>query len=763
MLKARMIVFLLFIVAVASFTTTVRADTYTIESIDDFKDAVQHATNGDTIVFKTIIDFSQLNDFQYWNDNGNGQFYNARVWQINNIALVILEGQGSQGGIINGEITFNNADGSVLNGLTLQHVRVSVIGDSDDVTISENTFNPGTLYIDTGSDNYVIQDNEFFGTSGIYIYQTSGTAEGAVQGNTLNGLPIQYMQGSSCSVDGGDYGEILAVNCDSVQISNIKVPSSSVPRASTFILLSGVSQATLSNIEIDQGNLIYKIEVDKSENVVIKDSRLTNTTIEIRASNNVSVENTVFNLVGLEQIRDTTGIWVSEETKNVWIENNDFTFDGKAISIIHSEGTTIKDNVFRNAGNDTTIYTDNSNETVIKENMFLNTDPDTQHYLGTVGYIEVRANIEGVHGLLVSDNNFTAQPYYNRGTLLRYLRGVMVSGVNDVEVKNNTFNYLVFGLALDKSNNIVIEGNGFSSNYYSIGLGAENGVIIRKNTFNNSRYDLYINNVLHNISIYGNVFDNKKETMHTSIMFEEPVDYDIHAYMNLFMATDRILDCDNHENFVEKNETFSSPGEITYTYNGREYTGIVGNYYAGYSGTDEDGDGVGESPYIVYYWWKNSEKVTMADEHPLVSPDIVYRWIGASAPQHGGGRERQEGGGENILQSIPVEMTLERRELMNKARETAESLREKIMELTKTHPEMLENTETVRNMLEKEGISELMEEMQAENLIGEIIHLPSQGAIQLRQTLEKIYGPLLVNYPEPMGRIYLLYTLYYLQ
>jgi len=61
---------------------------------------------------------------------------------------------------------------------------------------------------------------------------------------------------------------------------------------------------------------------------------------------------------------------------------------------------------------------------------------------------------------------------------------------------------------------------------------------------------------------------------------------------------------------------WNSPEEITYTYNGNTYTSYLGNYWNDYTGSDANGDGIGETPYVI-----DSD----ADNYPLMELTENYK------------------------------------------------------------------------------------------------------------------------------------------
>lgn len=177
--------------------------------------------------------------------------------------------------------------------------------------------------------------------------------------------------------------------------------------------------------------------------------------------------------------------------------------------------------------------------------------------------IEIRSGGSWNTHTIGTDNNVNGKPVYywknvNGGTIPPGAGQVILANCTNVEVSNQNVSHASVGIQL-----------GFSSD-----------CIIINNTANSNSYGIYLNSSSNNYIHLNNFVDNIKN-----------------AYS------------------YNSTNTWNSPEEITYTYNGKTYTSYLGNYWDDYTGSDAGGDGIGDTPYSI-----DSE----ADNYPLTEPFENY-------------------------------------------------------------------------------------------------------------------------------------------
>lgn len=155
----------------------------------------------------------------------------------------------------------------------------------------------------------------------------------------------------------------------------------------------------------------------------------------------------------------------------------------------------------------------------------------------------------------------------------------------------------IAGIEIVGFDNCIVRKNDCAGCYNGVHLGgtAANNTVEENYCHENTRRGISLRDTVHDNVVYNNTCENnaddeicvKDQTANNTI------------WANTFNGTVELATAN----------TYHSPGEVTYTYNGAEYTGYVGNRYSLYNGADANGDGIGDTPMSFG---------TYADDYPMM-------------------------------------------------------------------------------------------------------------------------------------------------
>jgi parallel beta-helix repeat protein len=174
--------------------------------------------------------------------------------------------------------------------------------------------------------------------------------------------------------------------------------------------------------------------------------------------------------------------------------------------------------------------------------------------------------------------------------------GIHVSLSNDTILTDNTVSgqyWGDFGIRVSWSNGCIITDNDISGGWALLLQRSSNSTVMNNLIFAKGTYGIRLAYSYGNL-ITGNEIYNATATI-------SDVGYGL--WISYYSADNRIF----HNNFFN-NTVQAHAHNLTNAWD----NGCEGNYWNNYNGTDSDGDGIGDTPYVL--------DVNNADNHPLISP-----------------------------------------------------------------------------------------------------------------------------------------------
>jgi parallel beta-helix repeat protein len=505
--------------------------------------------------------------------------------------------------------SFNNT----IDGNTITNAFTGiVIYDSDNNYIIGNLVTDGVVGIELHDcANNVFRNNEMRNNRAnfeVRSYPTYRVVNDVDTSNTIDGAPIYYWVEEEDRTIPSNAGCVVLVNCTHITVQNLHLSKNG-----QGILLFSTTNSTLtqntimgaggrgielvrsSNIDLIENtvqNFSSGIHFQESSNNLIKKNSIIHNDRGIMTESN-SKENTI-----LENEIASNDYGISESGGNNIISKNKISTNDFGISV-HSSGNTLSDNII-SENNEMGIILDAGSNTLTGNNVTNNKN----------------------YGIYISSGNTLRN---NRMSNNRYnfdVRGTNFE--NDVDTSNLVNGKLIIYwvnqqdkivpsdagyVALVKCENITVQNLNLANNGDGVFLAFTNQSIITGNTLTNNNNGIKFWGSSSNHIVGNNIRENGN-----GVFFSGATFLDVFHYP----SPDNTI---YHNNFIDNG---NNVGDVAGSWWIQESTpavniwdnGVEGNYWSNYNGTDINGDGIGETPYIL------DEK--NQDNYPLMASINIF-------------------------------------------------------------------------------------------------------------------------------------------
>jgi len=367
--------------------------------------------------------------------------------------------------------------------------------------------------------------------------------------------------------------------------------------------VSGTTLAHYSN-DIDTSNLVNDKKVHylvNEKNLEISPSffpdlgflaliNCTNITVKnLNIANNhygLLLVNTSNSTVTNNKIAETTmGIWLQFSFGIIISENSLDSNSDDGIRLENSERTLIDRNSVEHTGLNGIYLGASNNNYIIENTMTENINYGIHLEVSSNNALIGNELTNSIWGITLRhspenkiESNRISSHKFESAKLTQGLQGIII--VHDSDncsiVGNTVINNSEYGINIQSSSHISVCGNNITNNKSGLKISySSNNTVTANNISDSSEFAIYFSNS-NNTAFYSNNFINNAKQI------------------------------DDHYWHVTR---WHSPSVNIWD------NGIEGNYWSNYNGTDNDGDGIGDTPYII------DEK--NQDNYPLIEPFII--------------------------------------------------------------------------------------------------------------------------------------------